>query len=209
MKIIIADDHTIVRKGLKLILEEEYSFLEFDEAANGDELIEKVTENDYDLVMLDIVMPGKDAFDTLKAIKDLKPNLPALIFSMIPEKNFAIRTIRAGASGYLNKDCSQEQLIDAINKTASGRDYISPSLFEQLPSQLRKGADKSPHEKLSDREFQVMRLLAEGHKLEEISKKLYISKNTVSNYRNSLLKKMELRNNSELTIYAIKNHLIA
>ncbi len=208
MKIIIADDHSIVRKGLKLILEEEFSLSEFDEAVNGDELVQKISENDYDLVILDIVMPGKDAIDTLKMVKSIKPDLPVLVFSMNPEKNFAIRMIRAGASGYLNKDCPQEQLIDAITKTYSGRDYISPTLSEQLASKLREGAKKSPQELLSDREFQVLRLIAAGQTLDEISSNLYLSKNTISNYRNNIMKKLGLRNNSEITIYAIKNQLI-
>lgn len=209
MKIIIADDHAIVRKGLKLILDEVYDDLVFDEAGTGDELVNKIKDIDYNLVILDISMPGKDVLDTLKIIKNIKPSVPVLIFSMNPEKSFAVRMLKSGANGYINKDCHQDELLDAIKKVVSGRGYISPSLSELLAAGLREGTNKPLHDKLSDREFQVMCLIASGSTLDEIADKLYLSKNTVSNHRNSIMKKLDLRNNSEITIYAIKHELVS
>jgi DNA-binding NarL/FixJ family response regulator len=209
MRIIIADDHAIVRKGLKLILEEEFSIVEFDEAGSGDEIINFIREKNYDIAILDIQMPGKDVIDTLRTIKSIRPNLPVLIFSMNPEKAFAIRMLKAGALGYINKDCEQSELIQAIKKVSSGRGYISGALSEILASSLREGADKPMHDKLSDREFQVLCMIAGGQTLDEISENLFLSKNTVSNHRNSVMKKLDLRNNSEITIYAIKNDLVS
>ncbi|MFC2131032.1 response regulator [Bacteroidota bacterium] len=208
MKFIIADDHAIVRKGLKLILEEEFGEIELDEAGSGDELIDIVRDKEYDMVILDISMPGKDVIDTLKIIKTIRPNLPVLIFSMNPEKAFAVRMLKSGANGYINKDCSQDELLEAIRKVVAGRGYISSTLSELLAAELREGFNKPSFDKLSDREFQVMCMIALGLTLDEIAKKLYLSKNTVSNHRNSVMKKLNLRNNSEITIYAIKHELV-
>ena len=208
MKIVIADDHAIVRKGLKLILETEFGQVSLDEAGSGDELIEIIREKNYDIIILDISMPGKDVLDTLRMIKNIKPNIPILIFSMNPEKAFAVRMLRSGASGYINKDCSHDELIDAIKKVVAGRGYISPTLSELLAAEIRDNSEKPVHNKLSDREFQVMCMIATGLNLEEIAEKLFLSKNTVSNHRNSIMKKLNLRNNSDITSYAMKNELI-
>ncbi|MFH1050314.1 MAG: response regulator transcription factor [bacterium] len=208
MKIIIADDHAIVRKGLKLILETEFGKVEFNEASSGDELVNIVSKKDFDIIILDISMPGKDVLDTLRTLKAIKPNIPILIFSMNPEKAFAIRMLKAGATGYINKDCAHQELIEAIKKVASGRGYISPALSELLAAELRNDFDKPIHQKLSDREFQIMCLIAAGMNLDEIAEKLYLSKNTVSNHRNNIMKKLSLRNNSEITAYAMKNEIV-
>jgi len=208
MRIIIADDHAIVRKGLKLILETEFGHVDLDEANSGDELIEIVKTKSYDLIILDISMPGKDILDTLRDIKLFKPEIPILIFSMNPEKAFAVRMLKSGASGYINKDCSHAELIEAIKKVISGRGYISSTLSELLAAELRENSSKPIHQKLSDREFQIMCMIAQGHSLDEIAIKLYLSKNTVSNHRNNIMKKLNLRNNSEITAYALKNEIV-
>ena len=186
MKIIIADDHSVVRKGLKFILEQEFENLRLFEVDSGDELLGFINENSvkkFDLVILDIAMPGKNVIDTLRSLKSMHPELPILIFSMNPERAFAVRMLKAGATGYLNKDCSHAELIDAIKKLVSGRGYISASLSELLAAELRDGSITPSHEKLSDREFQVLELIASGLTLEEISEKLFLSKNSNSHYQ--------------------------
>ena len=209
MRIAIADDHSIVRKGIQLIIDENFEDAKLDEANNGDELVELIKNNQYDIIILDISMPGKDVIDTIRMIRSMKSKIPILIFSMNPEKAYAIRMLKAGANGYINKDCTQEDLVEAIEKVSQGKGYITQSLSEILATEIRDGVGKPLHEILSDREFQVMLLIAEGHTLDEIAGKLYLSKNTVSNHRNSIMKKLNLRNNSEITIYALKNNLIS
>ncbi len=209
MKIIVADDHSIVRKGIQLIVEEHFPESEIDEANNGDDLLDKIKLKNYQLVILDISMPGRDTLDTLRTLKRMYPNLPVLMFSMNPEKAFAIRMLKAGANGYISKDCSQDELVEAIKLVSSGKGYITSTVTELLANEIREGSEKLPHEKLTDREFQIMLMIAEGFTLDEIAQKLFLSKNTVSNHRNNILKKLELRNNSEVTIYAIKNDLIS
>jgi DNA-binding NarL/FixJ family response regulator len=208
MKIAIADDHAIVRKGLKLILETEFGDVTLDESSSGDELIDLVRHNNYDLIILDISMPGKDVLDTLKDLKDLKPNIPILIFSMNPEKAYAVRMLKSGASGYINKDCSHEELIEAIKKVISGRGYISSTLSELLASEIREGSEKPIHQTLTDREFQIFCMIASGNSLDEIAEKLFLSKNTISNHRNNIMKKLKLKNNAEITAYAMKNEIV-
>lgn len=208
MKIALADDHAIVRVGLKLMLEEEFGELEIVEASSGDELLESLKDDHFDLIILDISMPGKDVIDTLRYTRSVKPDIPVLIFSMNPERSYAIRMLKSGASGYVNKDCDQSELITAIKKVLAGKTYVSQELSELLAAELKESYGKPGYDKLSDREFQILCLIASGKTLDEIAQKLYLSKNTVSNHRNSVMKKLNLRNNSEITIYAMKHNLI-
>lgn len=208
IKLIIVDDHEVVRKGLKQIFDDTTDIRVTGEAGSGNELIDKARKNDYDIVLLDISMPGKDGIDTLKELKQIKPNIHVLIFTMFPEEQYAVRVIKAGASGYINKECKPNELIEAIRLIAHGRKYISPHLAELLASTLEMGDGTPLHETLSDREFQVMYMIASGKTISEIADELYLSINTISTYRNRILDKMGMKNNVELTHYAIKNRLI-
>lgn len=208
INILIVDDHTIVREGLKQILEDAPDMAVVDEASNGQEVINKVWNNDYDLVLLDISLPGRGGLDVLKQLKAMKPKLPVLILSMYPEEQYAIRSLRANASGYLTKESAPEELIKAIRKIANGRKYITSSLAEKLAFELEIGAEKPIHETLSDREYQVMCMIASGKMLKEISEILSLSAKTISTYRSRVLKKMQMENNAQLIHYAIKNGLV-
>jgi DNA-binding NarL/FixJ family response regulator len=209
INIIIADDHAVVRKGLKQIFDETLDLFVADEASSGNELLEKVRKSKFDVVILDISMPGKDGLDTLKELKNEKPELPVLIFTIYPEEQYALRVIKAGAAGYVNKESEPEILIEAIRKVSQGRKYISPDLAELLASNLEVGAGEAPlHEVLSDREYQVMCLIASGKTATEIAKELSLSINTISTYRMRILEKMGMKNNAELTHYALKNRLV-
>ena len=179
-----------------------------DEASNGEEVINKVGNNDYDLVLLDISLPGRDGLDVLKQLKCTNPQIPVLILSMYPEEHYAVRSLRAGASGYLTKQSSSDELIGAIRKVAQGRRYITPSLAEKLAFELGVDARKLPHEKLSDREYQVMCMFGSGKTVKEIAETLSLSIRTISTHRAHILKKMEMKNNAQLTYYAIKNALV-
>ena len=208
IKIIIVDDHAVVRKGLKQIFDETVDIAVVDEAGSGNELIDKIRHTKYDVVLLDISMPGKDGLDTLKDIKNIRPELPVLIFTVYPEDQYAVRVLRAGASGYINKESEPEELIDAIRKIARGRKYISPFLAELLATNLEAGSETPLHDNLSDREFQVMCKIASGKKVTQIAQELSLSINTISTYRNRILEKMNLKSNTEITHYAIKNNLV-
>lgn len=209
MKIIIADDHALIRKGLKEILQPVKGLVLLDEAENGSELLLKISQNDYDIVVLDISMPGKSGLDVLKDIRRLKPDLPVLILSVYPEEQYAIRVLKAGASGYMTKDSAPDDLVNAIKKIVSGGKYISPSLAEILASEIKSGGTiKQLHENLSDREFQVMKMIAAGKTIKEISAELFLSPKTVSTYRTRIYEKMKFSSKAELTGYAIKNQLI-
>jgi two-component system, NarL family, invasion response regulator UvrY len=208
IKIVIADDHAVVRKGLKQIFEETQDITVVDEASSGNELLEKIRSKKYDVVILDISMPGKDGLDTLKELRILQPELPVLVFTIFPEEQYAVRVLKAGASGYMNKESEPEEMIDAIRKVARGRKYISPYLAELLASNLDIAGETPLHETLSDREFQVMCMIASGKTVSDIAKELSLSANTISTYRIRILEKMNLKNNSEITHYALKNHLV-
>jgi len=209
-KIIIADDHAVVRTGLQFILDETHDLRIVDEAGNGDELIEKLHKKYYDLVILDINMPGKDASDVLAEIKKEFSELPVVIFSMNSNEAFALRMISNGASAFINKETSAQNLIEILRKVVSGQKYINPKQSSLLLDQLskKKNYQKLPHEELTDREFQIFCLLALGLRSSEIAQKLEISKNTVSNHRDNILKKMGFNGNSELTRYALQNGFI-
>lgn len=208
LRILIADDHAIVRYGLKQIIADIPDSALIDEASNGAEVLKKTGKNTYDVVILDISMPGQSGLDILKVIKAEKPDLHVLMLSMHPEEQYAIRALRAGASGYLTKESAPEELVSAIRKVSQGRKYVTASLAEKLAFDLEAGAEKLPHEHLSDREFQVLCLIASGKTVKEISEEIFLSIKTVSTYRTRILEKMNMRTNAELTHYAIKNTLI-
>lgn len=208
IKLIIVDDHEVVRTGLKQIFDDTSDIKVVDEAGSGQEFIEKARKGDFDTALLDISMPGKDGIDTLKELRQVNPKINVLVFTMYPEEQYAVRVIKAGASGYLNKECKPSELKEAIRKIATGRKYISPDLAELLASTLESGDGTPLHETLSDREFQVMYMIASGKTISEIADELFLSINTISTYRNRILEKMGMKNNVELTHYAIKNRLI-
>ena len=207
LRILIADDHPVVRQGLKQIVSEAADIVVGDEATDGHEVLNKIRAGNYDVVLLDITMPGKDGIDVLTQLKYEKPNLPVLIISMHPEEQFAVRALRAGASGYLTKESTPDELITAIYKVSTGGRYISASLAENLAYLIQK-VEQLPHETLSDREYQVMRLIASGKTITDIAKELSLSVKTISTYRARILEKMKMENNVELTRYAMKNQLV-
>lgn len=207
-KILIVDDHAIVRQGWKHILTEELPGAEYGEAGNGQELWEKVQTGSWDMVLLDIHMPGKNGLLVLKELREAYPNLPVLILSMYPERQYAVRVLKAGAAGYLTKESAPDELAMAIKKVLNGGKYISPTLVEHLAVQFDALSERASHLTLSDREFQVLCLLASGHSLKEIADQLHVSLSTVGTYRARILEKMQLRNNTELTHYAIEHGLV-
>lgn len=208
INIMLVDDHAVVRRGLKQIIEDNPGFVVADEASSGYELLDKVKINRYDVVLLDISMPGKDGLDTLKELKQIVPELPVLVFTMFPEEQYAVRLLKAGASGYLNKECEPAELIKAIERVTKGRKYVSPFLAELLANNLDSGGEQPMHEVLSDREFQVMCMIASGKTPTQIAAELALSINTISTYRIRILEKMKMKSNAEITHYAIKNRLV-
>jgi two-component system invasion response regulator UvrY len=209
IRILIADDHTIVREGLKQIVAETSDMVVADEASNGHEVLNKALNNDYDVIVLDITMPGIQGLDVLKRIREQRPRLPVLVLSMHPEEQYALRVIKAGAAGYLTKESASDELIKAIRKVSLGSKYITPSLAEKLAADLERDAENVPHESLSDREYQVMCMIAEGKKVKHIADELYLSVKTISTYRSRILEKMGMKTNAELTRYALQNRLIS
>ena len=208
LRLLVADDHEIVRKGLVKVLAEILQPIKVDEAINGQEALSKVLKGEYDLVVLDIKMPGKSGLDVLKEIKQHKPKLPVLILSMHPEEQFAIRAMRAGASGYLTKECAGDELVLAVRKTLKGERYISSTLADILAGDLTNDSGKPLHEILSDREYQVMLMIASGKPVGAIAKELCLSAKTISSYRTNILLKTRMKNNAEITHYAIQNKLV-
>ena len=208
IKIIIADDHAIVREGLKQIVAEEKDMLVCGEAEDAASLMELLKKEKWSIVVLDINMPGKSGLEALKDIKQLYPELPVLILSMFSEDQYGLRAIKAGASGYLKKVSAPTELVVAIRKIVSGRKYINPSLAEKLAENLGSDKNNYLHEKLSDREYQIMCNIALGKSAEEIAGELALSINTIYTYRNRILEKMSMKSNVELTQYAIQNKLI-
>ena len=208
IRALIADDHAVVRQGLKQILGDTPEMLVAGEAANGQEVLDKVRAETWDVVVLDISMPDRSGLDILKQLRSERPNLPVLVLSMHSEDQYAMRVLKAGASGYLTKDSAADELVKAIRKVVSGGRYVSSFLAEKLALEIGADSNKLPHETLSDREFQVLRLIAAGNSVTEIAAELYLSPKTVSTYRARLLQKMNLGTNAELIHYAIQNHLI-
>ena len=208
IKVLIADDHPIVRQGLRQILSGISDMKVAGEAVNGQETLEQVRAGGWDVLVLDITMPGRSGFDILKELKHQQPDLPVLVLSIHAEEQFAVRVLKAGASGYLTKENAPDELIKAIRKVVSGGKYISRSLAESLAFGLDEASERPRHEALSDREFQVMQLVASGKTLTEIAEELSLSTKTVSTYRTRLLQKMNLETNAEIIRYAIENGLI-
>jgi two-component system invasion response regulator UvrY len=208
LRLLIADDHEVVRKGLVKVLAEALQPIRIDEAKNGQEALGKVLKSGYDLVVLDIKMPGKSGLDVLKEIKQQQPKLPVLILSMHPEEQFAIRAIRAGASGYLTKECAGDELVLAVRKALKGERYVSGSLAELMAGELDSDSEKPLHEILSDREYQVMLMIASGKPVGAIATELCLSAKTISSYRANILLKTRMKNNAEITHYAIQNKLV-
>jgi two-component system invasion response regulator UvrY len=207
-KILIIDDHEIVRDGLKKIVNEQSANITFGEASTAPEALRLVAEQDWDIVVLDLSLGGRNGLEILKELKQIRPGLPVLILSMHSEEQYARRAFKAGAAGYITKDSPRAELLNAINKVAEGRKYVSHALAEELVIDLERGSDRPPHETLSDREFEVMRLIASGKTVGEIAVLLSLSDNTISTYRARLLEKMKMRTNAELTHYAIQNGLV-
>jgi len=208
IRILVVDDHAIVREGLKQILGDVNDMSVSDEAAGGQEALTKIRGGEFDVVLLDISLPGRSGLEILKEIKAERPRLPVLILSMHAEEQYAVRTLRAGASGYLTKASAPDELIGAIRKVSSGRKYVSASLAEKLALELDIDTQKPPHAALSDREYQVMMMLASGKSVKEIADELCLSVKTISTYRSRMMEKMNMKKNAELTLYAIRNHLI-
>jgi DNA-binding NarL/FixJ family response regulator len=208
IRVLIADDHSIVRQGLKQILSGTADFEVAGEAANGVEAVQMVRGGDWGVVLMDVSMPDRNGIDTLKMIKKEFPKLPVLILSMHPEEHYAIRALKAGASGYLTKQSAPEQLVHAIRTVAAGKKYVSASVAEELANAIQEDSEKPPHEKLSDREYQTLCMIASGKTLSNIAEELSLSVKTVSVYRARLLEKMRMKNNAELTHYGVKHGLV-
>jgi two-component system, NarL family, invasion response regulator UvrY len=208
LKLLIADDHSVVRQGLRQIISEEYADAIVDEATSGNETLEKAREGNYDVLILDISMPGKNGLEILKQLRAEEIKLPVLILSMHAENQYAIRMLKAGASGYLTKESASEELIEAVRRVLMGRKYITETLAEQLASDFENPTDKPLHQLITDREFQVLCLIAGGKTVSEIGNDLCLSVQTISTYRARILEKMNMKNNAELTHYAIQQGLV-
>lgn len=208
LRVLIADDHTVVRRGLKQILLEGFPMAQVEEVADAEELVKKIIQSTWDLVISDLSMPGRSGLEALQQIKQIQPKLPVLILSIHPEEQYAIRVLRAGASGYLSKDMAPDELVIAVQKVLMGKKYITDTIAEKLASVLDQDSSKAPHEILSDREFSVLKLLASGKSVSEIADSMFLSVTTVSTYRTRIMSKMNMKNNADLTLYAIENKLL-
>jgi two-component system invasion response regulator UvrY len=208
VRIIIADDHMVVRRGLKQILLEEFPSAHIEEVSDAEELLKKVMKSEWDVVISDLSMPGRSGLESLQQIKQHYPRLPVLILSVHSEEHYAIRVLKAGASGYLSKDTASEELVKAVNRVLLGKKYITASIAEKLASTLDQDNEKPSHEHLSDREFEVLKLIASGKSVSDIAAMLSLSVTTVSTYRARILTKMNMKTNADLTLYAIENKLL-
>ncbi len=208
IRVLLADDHAMFREGVKHMLAATTEIIVVGEAANALEVLDRVKPAGIDVVVLDIAMPGRDGIEVLKQLKQIDPHLHVLVLSMYPEDQYAFRAIKAGASGYLTKNKASSELIEAIRRIAAGRKYISAEVAEQLAVDLDKDADRPLHRTLSDREYQVMRLIASGRTVKQISEELAISVSSVSTLRARILKKFNMKSNAEITHYAIKHDLV-
>ena len=207
-RILIADDHAVVREGLRQIIAKHADLVVAGEAVSGPDVLSKIRSSSYDVVLLDLSMPGRSGLEILREIRSEHRNLPVLILSVHPEELYAVRALKAGASGYMTKESAPEQLIEAIRKVSGGGKYISQSLAERLANELDNDSDRAPHERLSDREYQVLCMLGSGKTVKEIAEELSLSVPSISTYRARILEKMNMKNNAELTHYAIRNGLV-
>jgi two-component system invasion response regulator UvrY len=209
MRILIADDHSVVRRGIRQILADAFGELVTGEASNAAEALEMIGNQDWDAVVLDISMPGQSGLEAIKEIRKSRPKLPILVLSIHPEDHFAARVFKAGASGYMTKETAPEELVDAINRVIAGKKYVSVAFAEKLAANLEKGVnDAPPHKRLSDREYEVLLLIASGNSLSEIAEQLSLSVKTISTYRSRILEKTDLHSNADLVRYAIAHGLI-
>ena len=207
-RFLIADDHAIVISGLRQLLLQQYPSAIIEEVPDAESLFEKVTEKEWDLIITDFNMPGRTGLDALRQIKMSHPKIPILLMSMYSENKFGIRAIKAGASGYLGKDRIHEELLIAVKMVLQGRRYITPAIAEQLANALGSPDDTKPHEDLSDREFEVFKMLAEGKSTSSIAEQLMISPSTISTYRARIMEKMKMNSNADLTRYAMEENII-
>lgn len=208
IRILVADDHTVVRRGLRQILLEGFPGAFVEEVGDAEDLIKNVVKSTWDVIISDLSMPGRSGLDALQQIKQLHPNLPVLILSIHPEEQYALRVLKAGASGYLSKDMAPDELVNAVKKVMLGKKYISASVAEKLAAMLAQDHNKPLHEYLSDREFNVLKMLASGRSVSEIAESLFLSVTTVSTYRSRIMAKMNLKNNAELTLYSMEHKLL-
>ena len=208
IRVLVADDHTIVREGLKQILAKHSDLKVAGEAANGNDVLKLVREQEWDVLVTDMSMPGRNGIELIKLVKEARPKLPVLVLSMYGEEQYAVRAIRAGASGYLNKESATEQLVAAIRKIAAGGVHVSTAAAEALFNNVRGGQSAQPHEQLSDREFQVLRLIAGGNSVSDIATALNLSPKTVSTHKTRILEKMQMSNQAELIRYALEHRLL-
>ncbi len=208
MRILIADDHAVVRQGLRQILARVFKGASFGEAANSQEALERVWKEHWNIVILDLTMPGRSGLEVLKEIKRAHPSLPVLILSMHPEDQFAVRLLKAGAAGYMTKESAPEELVGAVRKAIAGGRYISQGLAEKMASLLVNDVQVAPHETLSDREFLILSLIASGKSVSIIARELSLSVKTISTYRSRLLEKMGMSNNAQLVHYAFQHKLV-
>jgi two-component system invasion response regulator UvrY len=208
MHILIADDHAVVRRGLREIMTDALPGADFFEAGNGDEVLGILGKSKIAMLVLDINMPGRSGMDVLREVKSMYPRLPVIILSVHPEEQYAVRCLRAGAAAYINKESASEELAMATKKIMSGGRYVSTSLAEKLIDNLDESADKPLHESLSDREHEVMKMIAAGVPLTEIGERLHVSVKTISSYRARIMEKMQMKSNAELTRYAMTHSLI-
>ncbi|MEO7524388.1 MAG: response regulator transcription factor [Ferruginibacter sp.] len=208
IRILIADDHSVVRKGLRQILLEGFPTAHIEEVPDAEEMIKKIMQFPWDVVISDLSMPGRSGLEALSQLKQINPKLPVLILSIHPEDQYALRVLKAGASGYLSKDMAPDELVNAVQRVMLGKKYITASIAEKLASVLDQDSGKAAHETLSDREFSVLKLLAAGKSVSEIAESLFLSVTTVSTYRSRIMTKMGMRNNADLTLYSIEHKLI-
>jgi len=208
IRVLIADDHAIVRQGFKQIFSETEDLVVAGEAEDGVEALQIARQNEWDVFLLDISMPNRNGIDTLKQLKREFPKLPVLILSMHPEEHYALRALKAGASGYLTKQSAPDQLVTAIRQVAQGKKYVSPGVAQQLAAAIAEDSDKLPHERITDREYQVLVMIAQGKPLTQIAEDLNLGVATVSTYRARLLEKMGLKSTAELIHYGLRHGLV-
>lgn len=209
LRIIIADDHQVIREGVKRIINNEIDLEIIAEVETGEALLNEIRSDKFDIVILDVGLPGRSGIEILEYLRKFEPKLPVLIFTMQPEERIAIRAIKAGANAFISKEAPAEELLKAIRTISTGKKYITPSIAEKLAETISDDFNQTPHQKLSNREFEVMCLIARGKSIKDIAEAKSISVNTVNTYRTRILAKMDFNNNMELAYYVIKNKLIA